>query len=162
MRVVIPCCGTACTLRLSLPGAYFEVTGSALSAVLKMNRTIDDYFADSVTGRQVEYTGYWNVGQTCYGCAIHPDANKAYAGTWHDVTSNYPNTSIADYLTIQFKDGEPAGTYTHFPNPDDAQFIYNLNVFSQTELENAEHTLVMTAIQGAQPSYLLFDWVQYT
>lgn len=74
-----------------------------------VNRTIDDYFADSVTGRQVEYTGYWNVGQTCYGCAIHPDANKAYAGTWHDVTSNYPNTSIADYLTIQFK-GAATGT----------------------------------------------------
>ena len=67
-----------------------------------VNRTIDDYFGDSVTGRQVEYSGYWNVGQTCVVCAIHPDANEAYAGTWHDVTSNYPNTSIADYMTVQF------------------------------------------------------------
>lgn len=76
---------------------------------------------------------------------------------------NY-NSFPAPLLTnVSFElDGEPAGTYTHFPNPDDAQFIYNLNVFSQTELENAEHTLVMTAIQGAQPSYLLLDWVQYT
>ena len=67
-----------------------------------VNRTIDDYFGDSVTGRQVEYSGYWNVGQTCFGCAIHPDADEAHAGTWHDVTSNYPNTSIADYVTMQF------------------------------------------------------------
>ena len=59
-------------------------------------------------------------------------------------------------------DGAPAGAYIHIPNQNDAQFIYNVNVFSQTDLDNKEHTLVMTAIQGAQPSYLLFDWVEYT
>ena len=86
-------------------GQHFCIILSCLHALVlaeTVNRTIDDYFGDSVTGRKVDYSGYWNVGQTCFGCAIHPDANQAYAGTWHDVTSNYPNTSIADYVTIQF------------------------------------------------------------
>lgn len=50
----------------------------------------------------------------------------------------------------------------HTPDPSEEQYLYNRTVFSRTDLSNAEHTLVMTAVQGSQPSVLLFDWAVYT
>ena len=41
-------------------------------------------------------------------------------------------------------------------------YLYNQNVFSKTGLDNQNHTLVMTAMRGANASLLLFDWAQYT
>ena len=59
-------------------------------------------------------------------------------------------------------DGSPAGTYQHIPDPEDAQYLYNIVVFSEEGLSNELHTLVITAEQGSEDSLLLFDWVMYT
>ena len=89
-----------------------------------------------------------------------------YVGTavWlYCIMVNYNSFPAPLMTNVSFElDGVPAGTYTHNPDPNDPQFIYNVNVFNRTDLDQVEHTLVMTAIQGAQPSYLLFDWLQYT
>lgn len=51
------------------------------------NRTIDDSFGDSATGFKPEFTpsSSWNTGE-CAGCAIKPDAARAFGGTWTEAT----------------------------------------------------------------------------
>ncbi|KAH9930961.1 uncharacterized protein B0H18DRAFT_872467 [Fomitopsis serialis] len=155
-------------------------------------RTIDDTYGDSVTGVLPTYGANWNAGQTCSGCAVQPSPSGTYRGTWHDTTSDNPNSTTGHAVTLEFTgtaisvycilvnsgspyvtiasyisfemDGDPAGTYTH--NPDTsagaAQYVYNATVFSQTGLSNASHTLLMNATQGSQASLVLFDWAMYT
>ena len=54
------------------------------------NRTIDDTHGDSVTGELPKYLSSsnagWNSGPTCSFCALKPDADKFFMGTWHDDT----------------------------------------------------------------------------
>ncbi|KAH9928346.1 uncharacterized protein B0H18DRAFT_255259 [Fomitopsis serialis] len=190
----------ACTKMFSiLPRNHLRAQGTLFIGLLlsgfvsagQTNRTIDDFYGDFVTGVQVAYTGAWNTGQNCSSCALRPNANDTYAGTWHDTTSNFPNASIPDYLTLRFNgtavwlycivvnsqpavetpiltnisvhlDGHLAETYQHAPDPSQEQYKYNRTVFSMTNLSNTEHTLVMTAVQGSQPSVLLFDRAVYT
>ncbi|KAH9930957.1 uncharacterized protein B0H18DRAFT_119889 [Fomitopsis serialis] len=163
---------------------------SLLVSAGQVNRTIDDTYGDLVTGLLPTYTSNWNPGQGCSGCAVQPSKSEAYAGTWHDTTSNNPNSTSGHYVTIQFTgtaiwmscilvnnattgitiftnvsielDSREAGTYTHVPDPTAAQYVYNVTVFGQTGLSNNSHTLVMTAVQGSQPSLLLFDRAIYT
>ena len=59
-------------------------------------------------------------------------------------------------------DGDLAGTYQHNPDSRDAQYLYNIVVFSKEGLSNQEHTLVMSAEYGTKQSLLLFDWAMYT
>ena len=90
---------------------HLHTAAAALTALLlcshcaspgSINRTIDDTYGDSVTGYQVVYsTDNWNVGQTCTDCFIHPNANLAYAGTWHDTSSSNISTTIRQ-ATLQF------------------------------------------------------------
>ena len=95
---------------------------------------------------------------------IQFDVRALGTAVWlYCIMVNYNSFPAPLMTNVSFElDGAPAGTYIHIPDQNDTQFVYNVNVFSQTDLENAEHTLVMTAIQGAQPSYLLFDWAKYT
>ena len=66
------------------------------------NRTIDDTYGDSVTGALVKYTSNWNAGPACTGCAIQPNKTYAFGGTWHDTTSNNPNTTSPHSATFTF------------------------------------------------------------
>ncbi|KZT74166.1 hypothetical protein DAEQUDRAFT_761603 [Daedalea quercina L-15889] len=164
----------------------------SLSAfALLTNRTIDDTYGDLVTNLQVAYTSNWNPGQACSGCAVQPNKAEAFSGTWHDTTSNNPNATSPHSATLQFNgtaiwvncilvnsanssgttiftnisfelDGAVAGTYDHVPDPSASPYLYNITTFSNTNLDMGEHTLVMTALQGSDPSLLLFDWAQYT
>lgn len=52
------------------------------------SRTIDDEFGDLVTGVKPTYvpaSGSWH-NTDCPGCAIHPDKNSVFRGTWHAAT----------------------------------------------------------------------------
>ncbi|EPT00090.1 hypothetical protein FOMPIDRAFT_1123150 [Fomitopsis schrenkii] len=168
---------------------YFTLQWLLVSASAT-NRTIDDTYGDPVTQFQVAYTANWNPGQSCTGCAVQPDPSQAFDGTWHDTTSNNPNSTSPHSATLKFNgtaiwvycilantagtgvtiftnasfelDGAIAGTYEHDPAPSQGPFLYNISVFSKTELSMAEHTLVMTAVQGSEPSLLLFDYAVYT
>lgn len=174
------------------------------------HRTIDDTYGDWVTHSQVEYTGYWNAGQGCGGCAVQPNRAQAIEGTWHDTTSNSPNSASTHSATLKFNgpyfrglsiaprcrnesltlgtaiwiycilannastgvtiftnasfelDGTIVGGYGHNPDPSQGPFLYNVSVFQKTDLSNAEHTLVMIAMQEPEPSLLLFDYAVYT
>ena len=68
------------------------------------NRTIDDTYGDSVTQLQVEYSGsdYWHAGQDCTVCAIHPDKNQTFAGTWHDTTTSRPDDDSPHSAALKF------------------------------------------------------------
>jgi hypothetical protein len=59
-------------------------------------------------------------------------------------------------------DGQPAGTFLH--EPDASSVIeYNAQVFSQTNLSNTAHTLIVSPIANAtENSLMLFDRAVYT
>ncbi|KZT68206.1 hypothetical protein DAEQUDRAFT_344606 [Daedalea quercina L-15889] len=158
------------------------VSRSAFASVT--NRTIDDQYGDSVTGRHPIYYGDWNYGPTCSGCFFQPSPEDAFMSSWHDTSTNnhyngqnvsieFSGTAIWVYcimpnyepysgtvIDIGFDlDGGSAGTFT-FLNPVGRldSFVYNVTVYSATGLTNTQHTLVMTPINSS----LLFDWAEYT
>ena len=100
--------------------------------------------------------------------------------TWHDKhalnTLRIIGTAIWVYCAVVLEggsgqvtetniafnlDGNQLQTYSNDPTNPDATttFKYNVTVFSQTGLENIEHTLVMTMLPG---SWIAFDWAKYT
>ncbi|EED78998.1 predicted protein [Postia placenta Mad-698-R] len=154
------------------------------------NRTIDDSNGDSVTGLQPVFapaSGAWHTGQTCPSCLVQPDENQVFDHTWHGVTASPPDPSprnvtltfsgtalwvfcvIPNYVewattfaNLSFElDGQPVGTYSHIPSQSEA-LQYNVSVYSNTALENAEHEFVMTARRDVNASFLAFDWAMYT
>ena len=66
------------------------------------NRTIDDTYGDSATGLQVQYTSNWHTGPGCTVCAVQPNKTLAFGGTWHDTTSNNPNSTSPHSATLKF------------------------------------------------------------
>jgi hypothetical protein len=62
-------------------------------------------------------------------------------------------------------DGEPAGTYLHNPDMNNAVFQYNVSMFAKNSLLNTAHTLVIEPTSGGtqdQNTILLFDYAIYT
>lgn len=80
---------------------YLLVPSLSISAGLT-NRTIDDTYGDLVTNVLVEYTHNWNSQPGCAGCKVQPDSSRAYSGTWHDTTTNAPNTTEPHSATLKF------------------------------------------------------------
>ncbi|KZT68205.1 hypothetical protein DAEQUDRAFT_712398 [Daedalea quercina L-15889] len=151
------------------------------------NRTIDDEYGDSVTGRRPIYDGPWNYGPACPGCFVQPSPKDVFMSSWHDTTTSLQNDhqtisllfngtavwvycvvpnyvqSATTFVNISFNlDGAPVGTYMHQPDESSDVYSYNVTVYSNTDLANTQHTLVMWAVQGSGPSLLLFDWAEYT
>ncbi|KAH9829640.1 uncharacterized protein C8Q71DRAFT_717950 [Rhodofomes roseus] len=153
------------------------------------NRTIDDYYGDSVTGLQPQYRSgsAWNYGPQCPGCFIQPAADEAFDQSWHDVTAS-PNDPGPSNVTLTFTgtavwvygvvpnyvqyattfvnvsfelDGKVAGLYTHVPSTS-TSYEYNVTLFSNTGLANTQHTLVISPQREPDTSYMAFDWAQYT
>lgn len=71
------------------------------SSATATNRTIDDYYGDSVTGYPPVYSGSWNYGPTCSGCSAHPNATSTFNASWHDATSD-PTVSSTNTITLAF------------------------------------------------------------
>ena len=71
--------------------------------------------------------------------------------------------SVVALTNISFvMDGVATGTFVHVPDPDKESPDYNVTVYSETGLQQGEHTLVVTMMQDPSPSVLLFDWAMYT
>ena len=71
-----------------------------------VNRTIDDTYGDSATGKLPSYTGPWNVGQDCSGCGAQPSAVVvgAFRSSWHDATTGVnPNDGAPRAVTLSFQ-----------------------------------------------------------
>ncbi|KAH9926222.1 uncharacterized protein B0H18DRAFT_876542 [Fomitopsis serialis] len=181
---------------MSLPWSLFACWSIILSLLSKRigatstNRTIDDYYGDSVTGLLPVYSDNWNYGPTCSVCEAQPAANLTFDASWHDANSNSPSNSTVHTITLSFTgtaiwvygimlnsfpsptvtltnvsftlDGAASGRFVHVPHPKTEELEYNVTIYNKTELENAEHTLVMTVMQDPNPSVLLFDWAMYT
>jgi hypothetical protein len=58
-------------------------------------------------------------------------------------------------------DGHLAGNYTHTPT-NSTEYQYNVPVYTETSLENVQHTLKVEAQAGTGGSYLAFDYAIYT
>ncbi|EED84926.1 predicted protein [Postia placenta Mad-698-R] len=154
------------------------------------NRTIDDENGDSVTGLQPVYapaSGAWNYGPTCSGCYVQPDVDDCFDHSWHDVTASptdpeprnitltfngtaiwvfgvVPNNVLyaTTFVNISFElDGHTVGTFSHLPSESDA-YQYNVTLYSNTSLEDAQHTLIITPRRDVNASYMAFDWAMYT
>lgn len=77
------------------------------------------------------------------------------------VNSGPPYVTINSNISFEL-DGASAGTFPYNPDPSGPQYLYNQTVFSKTGLSDTDHTLVLAAVQGSDPSLLLFDWAIYT
>ena len=160
----------------------------ALSALV--NRTIDDFSGDSVTGALPVYSPSdgWTSGNTCVGCRFNSsiaNVSEAFDKTWHDATY-YPGqpdrvitlqfTGIAvyafnlivnqiqwttTYTNISFTiDGQLMSVYSHELDST-TNIDFQVPVFSHEGLSNDAHTLEIRAT-GTNASSVYFDYVAYT
>ncbi|CDO76610.1 hypothetical protein BN946_scf184868.g24 [Trametes cinnabarina] len=155
-----------------------------------VNHTIDDQLGDSVTGELPTHApdDKWAQGQICTGCAMHPgivDPGKTFQGTWLDstyhpgqpdrvITASFTGRAVYvfnliansfPYITTETNlsfsvDGTYMGQYIHLPDPSQT-IIYDVCVFSHTDLADQPHTLEMRA-NGPNASLILFDYIIYT
>ncbi|KAK7450641.1 hypothetical protein VKT23_012951 [Stygiomarasmius scandens] len=73
---------------------WLILLGLALAKL--QNFTIDDnvnHANQTLNGAFITYSPphLWQLGNTCGGCAAHPDSGKAHNGTWHDSTFYPPS-----------------------------------------------------------------------
>ena len=81
----------------------------------------------------------------------------------YGILANSAGPGITIFTNASFElDGLPLGKFEHVPQPEQDQYLYNVLLWSETGLENIEHTLVISAAQGESPSLLLFDYAVYT
>lgn len=155
-------------------------------SVLGVNRTIDDKYGDSVTGRVPEYLpSSWQSGDTCSGCHVQLDHSQCHNGTWRDKTFNtgdeptfvrvqFNGTAVYVYhilapqipgsdtrTNLSFTlDGVPDPTsYLWNPTASDPGYRYNELVYANTNLINAQHTLEIHLVGAV--SLALFDYIVY-
>ncbi|RDX46758.1 hypothetical protein OH76DRAFT_816353 [Lentinus brumalis] len=176
------------TGRLLLPLLLTTALASCASAS-SVNRTIDDETGDSVTGVVPTYSppAAWKQGSTCSGCFIQLDPDHVLGGTWHDathgtgdvepllITAQFSGTAVyvynvlantvpwtTTYTSLTFSlDGEQVGTYVHVPTSDTA-FEYDVPVYTNGDLANKQHTLIIEATGSTNNSLVLFDYIVYT
>ncbi|KAF9266983.1 hypothetical protein L218DRAFT_857456 [Marasmius fiardii PR-910] len=152
-------------------------------------RYIDDEMGDPSTGLKPKYTpsDQWGVGNACTDCNIHPSAQLAYNGTWHDTTHLttdpeprsvqltftgiglsvfciIPSSSVKAEAIINYDlkftlDGLSVGNgFSLQPNNTDYQ--YNVPVITLKDLPNEQHEFIMET-STTTDSVVLFDYATY-
>ena len=58
-------------------------------------------------------------------------------------------------------DGAQVGSYSHIPDGSNT-YLYNTLVYANASVPNGNHTFVIHSPRGANDSFVLFDYVQYT
>lgn len=89
MPSIIHSGGVVSLLCLYLLAVLLALLPAPANAAL-VNVTVDD---NSLSPTAITYLppDTWSFGPTCPTCDAHPDANRAFKGTWHD-TSFFPAT----------------------------------------------------------------------
>ncbi|TFK22985.1 hypothetical protein FA15DRAFT_657101 [Coprinopsis marcescibilis] len=178
----------AISLRIIL---LFQRLGAVSGALV--NYTIDDSLANprtSVPRPEFLPIGRW-AGQDCSGCALKPDTNMAFGGTYSESTYNpdsgpvwirlsFPGTAIYIYFIIVNYGPDPGVTvntncnfvldgqlmehsFNHSPNSTAVtQFEYDRLVFERSNLSNSDHTLEIRTEGFDFNSYINFDYAVYT
>ncbi|KZT68141.1 hypothetical protein DAEQUDRAFT_341039 [Daedalea quercina L-15889] len=151
----------ACHIVLSCSGSSLSFSLQAcLNCAVRLNPNLT-------------FDGTWHDTTARPGDQISSNLTMSFIGiaAWiYCILYNDPaQMDVTRYTIISFElDGAAAGTYSHVPGQDvefgvqSDDYLYNVTVFAQTDLSNAEHTLVITAVAGSDPSLLLFDWAMYT
>ncbi|KAF8891352.1 hypothetical protein BD779DRAFT_1699861 [Infundibulicybe gibba] len=152
------------------------------------NQTIDDTKGDSVTGALPVYlpAGPWDDA-SCGGCAIHPDPDKAFRGTWTAATfhpelmnisinfgfqgtavyvffinANNQGNKITTLTECDFYvDGAHSSSYQHAPTAS-TELDYNVLAFSAMNLVNSDHTISIVTANKNHSTFLNFDYALYT
>ncbi|EJF59406.1 hypothetical protein DICSQDRAFT_128273 [Dichomitus squalens LYAD-421 SS1] len=137
--------------------------------------TIGAWHAGNSTETDDWSTSHWTPGVL--------DLFKIYNQTWHastpangpaQVVVSFTGTAVYVYDVVPnmvFEtvttsnmtfaiDGSVLGNFTHSPDPS-GEILYNQLVYSNTELEPATHTIVISA-EGENHSFILFDYLIYT
>ncbi|KAF9014185.1 hypothetical protein BDQ17DRAFT_1230622 [Cyathus striatus] len=155
-----------------------------------VNVTIDDHYGDVLTQQKPIYlpNTSWS-DQTCVGCAIRPDASKAFNGTYIGATYHpelqnvsvtmsfegiaiyvffiLPNTQANPQVTantaVNFTiDGQIVGNFTHEPDSSTTDFIFDQMVFNKTDLPQGTHQLIISASGINISTFTNFDYAMYT
>jgi len=150
------------------------------------NITIDDADTTGAIRFTNSRDSVW-ADQACTSCYAKPvDLTQVYDGTWRDTThiesdsgglaAQFLFTGTDIYIFgIQVNgtsgipivnndltftlDGQPAGTYTHTPGPNDVDYRYHVPFFTGHNLTQGPHNLTME-LTGT--SMVLFDYLVYT
>ncbi|KAJ6592250.1 hypothetical protein DFH09DRAFT_1025175 [Mycena vulgaris] len=156
-----------------------------LSLGVIQTATIDDNQSGVVYSPSNRFT----LNSNCAACVVHPDANQAVDGTWHDssqfrgqgpvsvtlsftgtgidvfciLANTLPNTVTTTYLAFTL-DGSSYPSFTHNPDSSNSDYLYKQNVFSISRLAQVPHTLVISTNPPSDSfgSLLLFDSAKYT
>ena len=105
------------------------------------------------------------IGPLCHNhCEQDPRLRHTGTAIWvYGILANTAGTGVTIFTNTSFElDGTLAGRYEHIPDPTQQQYIYNVSMFQSTGLTFGEHTLMMMAMQGSEPSLLMFDYAVYT
>ncbi|KIY70441.1 hypothetical protein CYLTODRAFT_347738 [Cylindrobasidium torrendii FP15055 ss-10] len=158
------------------------------AAAIVENRTIDNRNGDSHTFAIPVYRpgNVWH-GKGCTTCAISPDENKAYDGTWSaatyrpnrmsslNISFSFEGTSlwvffilengqkpgITENTAVSFTiDGNPDGNFVHLPEAGKG-LQYNALVYSRTGLRQGQHDFLIDTT-GDQEAWVNFDYAIYT
>ncbi|KAH7098851.1 hypothetical protein BKA62DRAFT_641708 [Auriculariales sp. MPI-PUGE-AT-0066] len=130
-----------------------------------------------------------NADENCNECSLNPDFNLMSNKTWHDTTTFFGDaqpgrlwfnfTGTAIYIAcalagqrpgaliethlLFFVDGQHSGEFHHVPTLETPEFLYNVMVFSKTDLTDSNHAIMIVNRQDIQPgSLLLFDYARFT
>jgi hypothetical protein len=72
------------------------------------------------------------------------------------------NNTYTTFTNLTFSiDGAQVGSYSHSPDGSNT-YLYNTLVYANASVPNGNHTFVIHSPRGANDSFVLFDYVQYT
>ncbi|KAF8988775.1 hypothetical protein BDQ17DRAFT_1334425 [Cyathus striatus] len=155
------------------------------------NVTVDDSGFDPLSGERITYTtGGWKQGP-CFLCGANPNKTMMYKNTWHD-GSFYPTDSasasmgplnamfmfngsaIYVFCTIApnwysnmsfYIDGKSVGVFEMAAPEEDADYEYNVLVYSNSSMTAGPHQFTLQNGQygnGGNVSLTLLDYLIYS
>ena len=142
-----------------VPPTYFPATGWRQGDACAQCPLTSQIQAQARGGSP--HAGTWQVATTdtirTWNMTVSFTGNAVYV---YNIIPNSADTFIDTYLALDFHlDGDLVSTFTRFA--DSSSVIeFNALVYSNTSLEEGEHTLVMAA-EDIQ-TLILFDYIEYT